>query len=166
MNTQKLPFILLITCMIFASAMKPAEAQQEQQEKLFATVSSSNVKALSQLLAGGVDVNMLNRAENTPLMVAAKIGDHKVINTLLTYNADPNIVNKAGATALMIAAKYGHTHVVTMLLEHGANPLITNNNGDRASTFALYYKHKELYDKLMTAEKQAPESVATKVAQR
>lgn len=149
------PIVFLLVLVIAALATLPANAQAPYNEAVFESIRTSDFNTLNALLIGGEDVNQQDRSKNTPLMVAAKIGDRLVVGALLSNEADPNIRNGAGATALMLAAKYGHMHVVEHLLLYGADPLIKNNSGIRASRFAAVYKHSDVYQVLIDAENEA-----------
>lgn len=141
--------LLAVFVLIAAAQSTHAQAQPD----VFQSVMKSNADAITQAVYNGDDVNRVTKAGNTPLMVAAKIGDGKVLRALLENKADVNMRNKAGATALMIAAKYGHSHFVTELLRHQADPTIKNNSGFRAANFAWGYKHHDIFEELIKAER-------------
>lgn len=145
----------MIAILLAAFVVLPLTLHAQHDAELFETVRSSNNYALKTMIAKGIDINQADFSQNTPLLVAAKIGDRLIVETLLAHKADPNITNRAGATALMIAAKYGHSHVIEQLLLHKADPLITNNNGIRASRFASAYGHEDVYRMLLDAEENA-----------
>ena len=60
------------------------------------------------LLAGGADVNAIDRFGYTPLLYAATIdfGDADAATALLDPSADPNVKEKTGKTALAPAQDY------------------------------------------------------------
>lgn len=141
--------------MLAVFTILPLTMHAQNSDELFESVRYSKLYTLNKIVSNGTDINQVDRSKNTPLMVAAKIGDRLIVETLLKNEADPNITNGAGATALMIAAKYGHSHVIENLLLHNADPLIKNNSGIRASQFALAYGHKEVFRQLLDAENEA-----------
>lgn len=145
----------MLVLIVAAFATLPVKAQAPYSEDLFEIIRKSDFNTLNTLLVNGEDVNQRDKSQNTPLMLAAKIGDRLVIGALLSNEADPNLRNGAGATALMLAAKYGHSHVVEQLLLFGADPLVKNNSGITASRFASVYKHKKVYRMLVDAEREA-----------
>ncbi len=149
-NSLTKVFGFLLISVIFMTATEIAEAQMKSD--IIQYVMKSDSKALSTALSNGADVNQQTKVGNTPLMIAAKIGDRLTIEALLSNDADVNLRNNAGATALMIAAKYNNAHTVTALLENGADPTIKNNDGHTASSFAKAYKRSEIYAQLKLAE--------------
>lgn len=155
MTHKQYPIVLILALAVTAFSTLPSAAQGQHNKELFESIRSSNYVALNAMLKNGTDVNQTDKIKNTPLMLAAKIGDRLVVDALLTGDADPNIRNNAGATALMLAAKYGHAHVVEQLLLYGADPLIKNNNGYSASRFASAYGQKEVLRMLLDAENEA-----------
>jgi len=60
------------------------------------------------LLAGGADVNAVDRFGYTPLLYAATIdfGDADTVTALLGAGADANVKNKEGKTAWAKAGEY------------------------------------------------------------
>jgi ankyrin repeat protein len=61
-------------------------------------VVAHHTEAAQALLAGGADVNAVDRFGYTPLLYAATIdfGDAKTATALLRAGADPNVKDKAG----------------------------------------------------------------------
>lgn len=155
MTHKHYPLVLILALAVTAFSTLPQAAQAQHSKKLFDSIRSSDYVALNTMLKNGADINQTDKSKNTPLMLAAKIGDRLVVDALLSGDADPNIRNSAGATALMLAAKYGHVHVVEQLILYGADPLIKNKNGHLASKFASAYGHKEVFLMLLDSEKEA-----------
>jgi ankyrin repeat protein len=88
----------------------------------------------------------------TPLMRAAKGGDHRIMQALLDHGADPSLAQKSGATALMIAAGLGRGvgvfskdvgtdrdlfESVKLCLDHGVDVNAANEAGQTALHFAV-----------------------------
>ena len=71
------------------------------------------------LQAGGLDNK--DRANETPLLKAARFGRTKVVAALLRAGAIAQVQH-----ALPIAARYGHAEVVRLLLEAGAEPNVAD----------------------------------------
>jgi uncharacterized protein len=65
----------------------------------------------------GVNLDMKNAMDETPLMIAANRGNERLIDSLLKRGAQ---VNKPGWTALHYAAGIGHSAIVAKLLERYA----------------------------------------------
>jgi glyoxylase-like metal-dependent hydrolase (beta-lactamase superfamily II) len=58
---------------------------------------------------------------NTPLHLAASLGDSATVDVLIGNGADVNAKNKRGATPLFHAVGLGNVDVVSLLLEQGAD---------------------------------------------
>ena len=142
---------LMLGLLLFAT---PPSAAANDTIDLFQLVLDSDAKEINRAINAGADINSKSRAGNTPLQLAAKIGDHQVVSTLLAHGAKVDVRNRVGATALMIAAKYGNSHVVSSLLEQGSDPTIRTHEGYTAANFALAYGHRKTFDMLQKAEKQ------------
>jgi ankyrin repeat protein len=70
-------------------------------------------------LEGGVDINVRNADEETPLDLASGYGNFEVARFLIEHGADVNCCDKRGWTPLHIAARNGHLDIVQLLLDHG-----------------------------------------------
>lgn len=66
-------------------------------------------------------MNVVKRADWTPLMLACTKQDVKVVEILLSYGADLNFVNKDGWNVLHLAAREGNVQIVNMLLKSDSN---------------------------------------------
>jgi ankyrin repeat protein len=64
------------------------------------------------LLDNGADVNL-----NSPLLIAARVGNLNMVQLLMTRGANINATTPTGETALDIAQSHGHTEIVTFLKE-------------------------------------------------
>ncbi len=114
----------------------------------------------------GIDVNLLNNAGESPLMMAALKGDlpaaqqliergakinqsgwsplhyaatgpePRLVQLLLERGAELNAASPNGTTPLMMAAQYGSEDSVKLLLERGADASKRNDRGLRAADFA------------------------------
>ncbi|MFV0948936.1 ankyrin repeat domain-containing protein [Wolbachia endosymbiont of Nasonia giraulti] len=72
------------------------------------------VKAL--LAAQGIDVNLQNQSQETPLHLAIKEGNEKIVEALLNKGADVNLRDKSESTPLHLAIKKGNENIVKALL--------------------------------------------------
>ena len=71
-------------------------------------------------LKHGVDVNVRDRENNTPLHFAAGLGFDRVAAYLLASGADVNSINSEHETPLYFAASEGHVTTIALLLNAGA----------------------------------------------
>ena len=83
---------------------------------------AGNVARVEQLLAQGVDVNVLDEAHNTALHHAVAEAQIDVVNVLLKQHSKLNINarNNAGETALHLAGYKGRQKIAALLIDHGA----------------------------------------------
>lgn len=63
--------------------------------------------------------------QQTPLHIAARLGNVDNVVLLLQHGAKPDSTTKDLYTPLHIAAKEGHEEVASVLLEHDANLNLT-----------------------------------------
>ncbi|CAL8107166.1 unnamed protein product [Calicophoron daubneyi] len=90
---------------VAAFCVRPSEVHQE---------------VVSCLLESGANPNIMDSEGITPLLGAARIGNHVVCELCLESDTDMNQTDKLGNTALMLAVIGGHTSVVRLLLFWGA----------------------------------------------
>ncbi|XP_076442258.1 uncharacterized protein LOC143281142 isoform X2 [Babylonia areolata] len=102
------------------------------QELLQAT-AQSNLGRVCQLLAAGVEVNMVDSEDthSTPLHWAASYGNRDMVQCLCSRGAHVNQYNNAGLTPLQEAVRRGDRSVVEELLAFGADPELTVSSGEQ-----------------------------------
>uniref|UniRef100_G1Q1Y8 Ankyrin repeat and death domain containing 1B n=1 Tax=Myotis lucifugus TaxID=59463 RepID=G1Q1Y8_MYOLU len=71
---------------------------------------------VNSLLSAQHDIDVLNQRQQTPLHVAADLGNVDVVETLLKAGCDLKAVDKQGKTALAVASQSNHSLVVDMLI--------------------------------------------------
>ncbi|MFI5612569.1 ankyrin repeat domain-containing protein [Amycolatopsis sp. NPDC051903] len=80
-----------------------------------------NTQELADFLDHGLDVNALDAAGNSLLMLAAYHGRLETVRYLLTKGADPDICNARGQAAIAGALFKGEHEIVAALKEAGAD---------------------------------------------
>lgn len=85
------------------------------------------------LVGKGADVNVANRAGDTPLITAARIGFAEGADLLLARGAGVDRTNRRGETALIIAVQQRNVPLVRLLAERGANADRTDNATGRSA---------------------------------
>lgn len=93
------------------------------------------------LLQSGAAVDLCSLdsgKQNTPLMDAARTGEHELAGKLIRAGADVNKAGKQGMTALHLAARRGDPILVQTLLEARADATLESKNGT-----ALYLARKK-----------------------
>jgi uncharacterized protein len=90
-------------------------------------------------------VDARNSNGETPLELAAAVGDEKTVRILLAAGAQPDAQDKQGRTALMRASDSGHAGIVAILIKHGADV----NAADRHQETALMMASSWGYHKVV-----------------
>ena len=96
---------------------------------------SGDVGRAVELISGGADVEALDDAVLTPLVVAALHGKTEMVQLLLDRGARPDTRDGNGFSALHAAAHGGHCDVVLILLELDVD---VNDQNNRASITPLH----------------------------
>lgn len=80
----------------------------------------------------------------SPLMIAAHLGDTGAINALLKFNASINLQDQNGDTALHKAIKNGYTEAARVLMLAGADLKIENDQSESPFETAVALGRKEI----------------------
>ena len=102
-----------------------------------------------EFLKAGVDPNITDLIEKTPLMYAASKGYTEVMAKLIENGADIERKAYSGETALMYASFYGKADAVEQLVEAGAELEARDNEEKTALMFATFGGHTESVKKLV-----------------
>lgn len=81
-----------------------------------------SLDAAKELVANGVDVNASTPQGETPLSIAARVGDAELAEWLIARGADVSVESGTGLSALHAATYGGHRDVADVLLSHGVEP--------------------------------------------
>jgi uncharacterized protein len=82
---------------------------------------------LRYLLQRGADPNLRDGRGNTPLLLAAQLGQADLVPILTAARANPNLANSGGETPLIRAVQQRDVPTVRALLAAKANPDQTDN---------------------------------------
>ncbi len=157
----------------------PNARNAKRQTALHVALSQESERAVKSLLEHpGLDVNAINQAGETPLMLAALKGridwaesllargalvnepgwnalhyaasgpSPDLVSWLLAKGAEIDAPSPNGTTALMMAAGYGPLTSVERLLKAGADPTRRNQQGLSAADFARRAGHAKLAQQL------------------
>jgi len=72
----------------------------------------------------------------TPLMHAARLGEHDIAAELIQCGAEFNATNNDGNNALWLACFSGNLKLISLLLDSGVNPDNQNDNGTTCLMYA------------------------------
>ena len=99
---------------------------------LHAASFEGHLQVVRYLLRLGVDVNVLNAQNNTPLLLASLKGHRDIVQCLLDHSADLDLRNKWHNSPILLAAFFGHIDIVRLLLEHNAEVNFQDDKGRTA----------------------------------
>lgn len=109
------------------------------------------------LLNRGANTEIKDRDGNTPLHVAALVGDTTALSYLVAMKARVNATNGSGETPLTLAVHRRNIDVVRMLIEAGADPRIPDTiAGKSALDYAKQDTRLAAIQKVMEDAKPAP----------
>lgn len=121
-----------------------------EQTLLFYAVKSQSYRVIHVLLKT-LDVNHCNYKNETPLLVAARIGDIKAITILLDHGADIRRSNDLRQTSLMLAAQKGDEACVQLLIERNASLNALDAMGENALFYAIRGRNKQVLETLIAS---------------
>jgi uncharacterized protein len=96
----------------------------------------------------------VNKKGWTPLHYAATNGQDEVVKVLLDHSAYIDAGSPNGTTPLMMAARGGHVSTVKLLLDNGADLNVKNQLGLTALDFAKQYKEPDVVEGLTARMQQ------------
>jgi len=88
---------------------------------IFDAAGVGDVDALKRFLASGVNPNLRDNINLTPIHLASYAGHLPIVVALIEAGAEVNVSNKIGFGPLMVAAQEGWLEVVQLLIEKGAD---------------------------------------------
>jgi|GEM_PF-587181 len=98
-------------------------------ENIIEAVNNIDIISLNVLLAEGAAADTVDEAGNSPLILAARIGNPRMIRIILAHSPEIGHRNNHGDTALMVAAEYGILPIVRQLTNAGADVQQRNSHG-------------------------------------
>lgn len=88
--------------------------------ELYAVESAIHCEASALLIERGAEVNARDTFGQTPLHIAAYVGNAPLVDFLLKKGADANLADRNGRTPLHLAAWGDHQNVAQLLMARGA----------------------------------------------
>ncbi|MCK5235588.1 MAG: ankyrin repeat domain-containing protein, partial [Deltaproteobacteria bacterium] len=90
------------------------------QSALHEAVIGDHLKVVRLLIKEGVDLNMSNEEDITPLIYASLTGNKEILLELIANGAHVNAEDNKGRTSLSHAESIGHGEIVEILKRAGA----------------------------------------------
>ncbi len=137
-------FLILSLSLLTVTGIKANSDTDVIKDNIFTAIRSIDYTSINILLSEGTDIDTVDQQGNTPLMIAAKIGNPRILDIILSHNPNIDKQNKKGMTALMIAAKTGQLHAVKELLSHGADYTAQDKSGNSPITLASKFGHTKI----------------------
>mmetsp|Transcript_18800 Transcript_18800/g.18916 ORF Transcript_18800/g.18916 Transcript_18800/m.18916 type:complete len:404 (+) Transcript_18800:38-1249(+) len=133
--------------------MKDTIIKDLATEKLIDASKSGCIENIKVLIDDGADVNVVNRAGLSPLVVAVRRGHLNIVNALLELGADSNIhdIGKRVGTPLIQAIRQRIPKLVRRLLQAGAHVDLSNYCGQTALMEAVDCEDPSLVMILLSA---------------
>jgi ankyrin repeat protein len=104
---------------------------------LFSAIHAGDPGAVTHALDRGADIEGRDPGfchdADTPLIVAANVGNDAIVELLLSRGARVNASSESGWTALLRACNGGHLACAKLLLDAGADPALVNDEGYSAA---------------------------------
>lgn len=98
-----------------------------------------------------LDINIKDRKDQTPLLLAVSENHTETVKMLLNAGADPNICNFRQVTPLIISSYRGNTAITKLLLDNNADPDLRDDEGITPLMYAGYKGHSEIVSLLLDA---------------
>ena len=120
-------FVTIIPLMNWVSEEAAVSEYEKTQniEDIWTPIFTENTKGVEYAISIGADINVRGDEANTPLHLAALLGNHEIIKVLLEAGAQPDPLNVKDETPLVLAVFAGSTKSADVLINYGANDLRT-----------------------------------------
>jgi len=169
------------------AGVNPNLKDENGQTAFVMAIKEPSPRVIAVLLRSSkVDVNVVNSADESPLMLAALKGDQDMVKKLIARDAAINktgwtplhyaatnghvaimklLLDKYafidaespnGTTPLMMAAMYGSNEAVKLLVDEGADLKMKNQQGMTAADFAKRANRGETAEMLLKAQPAVP----------
>jgi hypothetical protein len=121
-----LPLLICFVTIIPLMNWVSEEAALSEYEKtqnigdIWTPIFAGNVKKVETAISMGGDINVRGDEANTPLHLAALLGNHEILKVLLEAGAEPDPLNIKDETPLVLAVFAGSTKSAEVLVDFGA----------------------------------------------
>src|SRR5262245_3318881 len=111
----------------------------------------NDLASVRTLLAQGADLEVRDRAGDTPLHLAAIKASPAIITALIAAGADPNARSNDANTPLFNASEHGNLPAAQALLGGGADVNARNKDGHTPIFYAIDQGHRPVVEALLAA---------------
>ena len=98
-----------------------SNSSNNKTSDIFAAVSSGDLLLVKKLLDSGVDIDVQDSKDYTPLLLALRDYHPKIAEYLIRNGANLELQNDNDSTPLAIASFRGYLDIVELLIDSGAN---------------------------------------------
>jgi ankyrin repeat protein len=92
------------------------------ETSLFKAIRNNDITGMFTILSQGANINKINNNQETPLIVASKIGETKLITSLIGLKPNLEHIDKDSKNALWYMVEKRDTDIVALLIQKGAKP--------------------------------------------
>ncbi|BAZ45193.1 ankyrin [Chondrocystis sp. NIES-4102] len=128
-----------------------ADYQQLKWTKLMQAIVFNSVKAVKSLLISGVDLQVLDHCQRTPLLLSIQVGDLNKVKLILASDADKSDRGLGGYTALIYAIRNNRVEVLQWLIKEGFDFEATDDYGTTPLIEAAEYSATDCVRLLLEA---------------
>lgn len=113
-------------------------SRAELNSPLLEAMLTRKLHFVNQLLAmPDIDLDIRNFRQETPVLIAARMGQEQLLEQLLKCGASVDAKDHRGFTALMFAVNYGEKKVTKLLLSYGADINLRSGGGETPLLMAI-----------------------------
>lgn len=116
---------------------KYIEFDDDGNNALLRSVIENELVKTQELLDLGLDPNLKNIANDTPLIIGVRNNNIEVVKYLLMAGAEIEAVDNNKNTPLILAAQNGNVEICKVLMNSGAKLNARNDNSDTVLTLAI-----------------------------
>ena len=130
--------------------MADTEELSDLDRNLLVAVAQNNAATVQQAIGNGSDLNCVSN-DDTPLIIASKLGHADIVRILLDAGANARLQIGCGWNAMFVASAYGQLSIVEMLLNHDNGLLeIASDDGHTCLFVAILSQRPEMVQFLVS----------------
>ncbi|XP_012519420.1 PREDICTED: POTE ankyrin domain family member A-like, partial [Propithecus coquereli] len=156
---NRTPLMKVCSCQLFQHEMVKSAVQRQAQECIIMLLErgadpnavdvhgnsalhyaayNGNLSIAAKLHAHGAAMEIANKEQRTPLLLALRKKKVEVAEFLIKERADINVVDRLQRTPLMLAVRCGSSSTVSLLLQQSVDVFAKNYRGWTAEDYAVF----------------------------